>query len=187
MSARFQGFESLTAILERSYRRLGAIDQGVLVAISGGADSTALLIGTAALTKQLGRVEAACLDHGLRAEAADEVESVRALAGLLGVPFHTQRLELVSGPGLEERARDARYSALEVLRAKAGLGLIATAHTASDQAETLLMRLARGASLRGAAGIRARRGRLVRPMLEVTRPEIERVLTAAGVRWRRTR
>jgi tRNA(Ile)-lysidine synthase len=153
-----------------------------LVAVSGGADSTALLLGTSRLSQPLGlTVEVASLDHGFRASAVSELEQVRQLSSRLGLPFHRRALSLAVGPSLEERARKARYAALEEIRLERGLDWIATAHTASDQAETLLMRLARGASLGGAAGILPTRGAIIRPLLACTRAEVERFLAGEGV------
>jgi tRNA(Ile)-lysidine synthase len=81
---------------------------------------------------------------------------------------------------VEQRAREARYAALEAVRLERGLAAVATAHTASDQAETVLMRLARGTSLKGAAGILPQRGSVVRPLLECTREQIEAFLREQG-------
>lgn len=148
-----------------------------MLAVSGGADSCALLVGTARVREALGlRVEVATLDHGLRPEARQEVEAVVRLAARWGLPCHVRQLRLEPGSGVEARARVARYAALEALRHERGLQKVATAHTASDQAETLLMRLMRGTALRGAAGIHAVRPFLVRPLLERTREEIEAFL-----------
>lgn len=126
------------------------------------------------------RLEVASLDHGLRPESKGEAEDVKARAEKLGLVAHTRALGLVDGPALEQRARDARYAALEELRISRGLDLIATAHTASDQAETVLMRLARGTALGGAAAIHARVGSLLRPLLGVTRAEVLAYLAALG-------
>lgn len=124
----------------------------------------------------------ASLDHGLRAEAAAEVELVRAWAQARGVAFHTRALALATGPGVEARARDARYAALLDLARTQGFGAIATAHTATDQAETVVMRLTRGAAGRGAAGIHAQRGdRVVRPLLFATRADTERYVALRGL------
>ncbi len=154
----------------------------MLLAVSGGADSTALLVGTALVAGGLRlRAEVASLDHGLRPESAAEVEAVARLAARLGLPFHTRALHLKPGPGVEARAREARYAALKALRLEAGLNVVATAHTASDQAETLLMRLARGTSLLGARGIQEQRGSVVRPLLLCTRGEVEAFLEEQGV------
>lgn len=174
--------EFLTTTLASSFRRLGSQGGSVLLAVSGGADSTALLVGTALVAARLRlRAEVASLDHGLRPESSAEVESVARLAARFHLPFHTRALHLRPGPGVEARAREARYAALEALRSQAGLDVVATAHTASDQAETLLMRLARGTSLRGARGIQARRGTVVRPLLDCTRAEVEAFLAEQGV------
>ncbi len=150
-----------------------------LLAVSGGADSLALLTGAAELAPE--RLGVASLDHGLRSSSAEEVDAVGRLVQALGLPFHTAALGLRPGPGMEARAREARYAALEAIRAAAGYQWIATAHTQDDQAETLLMRLARGAALRGAASIHARRGHVVRPLLAVPRADVERHVAARGL------
>jgi tRNA(Ile)-lysidine synthase len=174
--------EALTTTLAESYRGLGLRGRAVLLAVSGGADSTALLVGSALVAERLRlRVEVASLDHGLRPESSAEVDAVARLAARHSLPFHTRALHLKAGPGVEARAREARYAALEALRTEAGLEVVATAHTASDQAETLLMRLMRGASLKGARGIQPVRGRVVRPLLECTREEVEAFLAEQGV------
>ncbi|MBN1208609.1 MAG: tRNA lysidine(34) synthetase TilS [Myxococcaceae bacterium] len=168
--------------LEAAYRHLGLARRSVLLAVSGGADSTALLVGTALVRARLGlTVEVATLDHGLRLEAAEEVRTVERLAALHALPCHVRQLHLRAGPGVEQRARQARYEVLEQLRAERGLVAVATAHTASDQAETLLMRLARGSALRGGAGVLSQRGPFVRPLLERTREEIEAFLHEQGI------
>ncbi len=181
MSSKFKYLEHPVGLVADAYRHLGAAGKGVLLAVSGGADSTALLIATARLADPLRiRAEVACLDHGLRPSAPDEVRWVGSLAERLGLPFHTRALSLTTGPGVESRARGARYAALEEIRASRGLDFVATAHTANDQAETLLLRLARGASLRGAAGILERAGNVIRPMLSLERKEIEAFLRREG-------
>jgi tRNA(Ile)-lysidine synthase len=172
----------LTKTLEAAYRRHGLAGGSVLLAVSGGADSTALLVGTARVAAGLQlRAEVATLDHGLRPESQAEARAVVRLAAGLGLPCHVRELHLRPGSGVEARAREARYTALEALRRERGLGVVATAHTANDQAETLLMRLARGTALRGAGGIQAARGGLVRPLLERTREEVVAFLEAEGV------
>ena len=164
--------QAVAAALERQAGR-------ILVAVSGGVDSLALLLSAAEVAA--GRIGVASLDHGLRPESAEEVERVGQLAGSLGLPFHTASLGLAPGPGAEARAREARYAALERLARKHGYAAIATAHTADDQAETLLMRLARGSALRGAAGIRTDGPRLLRPLLTVRRVQTEARVAAAGL------
>lgn len=138
-----------------------------------------LLSGAARIAGRVGlRFEAATVDHALRPESKDEVALVARLATALGVPHHVLSAP-VHGPGIEAAARDARYSALERLRLERGLHAIATAHTASDQAETVLMRLSRGSALSGAAAIaEAREDGVIRPMLLLTRADVEAYVTA---------
>lgn len=162
-------------------RRLKGAQKAILIAVSGGADSVALMLSLVRLAGRLGlRLEVASLDHGLRPESRGEAEGVKSRAEKLGLVAHTRALGLRQGPALEQRARDARYAALEDIRLTRGLELIATAHTASDQAETVLMRLARGTSLGGAAAIRARLGTRIRPLLGVTRSEVLAYVAALG-------
>jgi tRNA(Ile)-lysidine synthase len=123
-------------------------------------------------------LEVVTLDHGLRPESKAEVLSVQRLGAHLSVPVHVRQLALPQGPGLEARARETRYRALEALRLERRLSWVATAHTASDQAETLLMRLVRGTALRGAAGIRETRGAVIRPLLGWSRQETLAYLAA---------
>lgn len=164
-----------------SYRRLVGGRASVLLAVSGGADSMALLRGSHALASELGlRLEVATLDHGAREESAGEVRTVAARCAVLGLPCHVRALGLAPGPAFEARAREARRAALEVLRQERGLDLIATAHTANDQAETVLMRLARGTSLRGAAAIHARAGAWIRPLLSTSREDVLAYLAELG-------
>lgn len=164
--------------VERSYRRLAGERASVLLAVSGGADSMALLRASHLIAPALGlRLEVATLDHGVRAESAGEVRAVAARCAALELPCHVRALGLAPGPAFEERARDARRAALEQLRAERGLDFIATAHTANDQAETVLMRLSRGSALRGATAIHERSGGWIRPLLFATR---DQVLTFLG-------
>ena len=184
LSRRVPHLSPLAEKLAEAYRGFGVVGQKLLLAVSGGADSTALLLGTAQLALALDlKLVVASLDHGLRPEATLEVARVHFLASKLGLPFHSARLSLKEGPALEARARRARYQALEGIRREADCAWIATAHTASDQAETLLMRLLRGAALTGASGIRARRGRLLRPLLACSRREVERFLSERGAEF----
>ena len=150
-----------------------------LLAVSGGADSLALMTAAAAVAPA--RVGVASIDHGLRPSSEAEVESVRGLATKLGLPFHTACLGLPSGPGMEARARKGRYAALEALRLSFSYAWVATAHTRDDQAETLLMRLSRGAALRGAGAIRARSGQVLRPLLRVGRDEVRAYVRGLGL------
>ena len=168
------------AVIEEAVRACFGRQAGrILVAVSGGADSLALMVAAARVAA--GRTGVASIDHGLRPEASAEVARVQELARSLGLPFHTESLHLRPGPGAEARAREARYAALDRIARENGYAAIATAHTADDQAETLLMRLARGSALRGAAAIRAEATRLLRPLLTVRRADTEAMVAAAGL------
>jgi tRNA(Ile)-lysidine synthase len=143
----------------------------VLCAVSGGADSVALLLllAQAAREGRL-RVTAAHFDHGIRRESADEAAFVRALCARLGVRLiegagDVPRRALDLRQGMETAARDARRAFLEEARRAAGADSIATAHHMDDQAETVLMHLLRGCGSSGAAGMRPRNGAWVRPLL----------------------
>lgn len=190
-----------TIDLERALFRAG---ERVCVAVSGGADSVALLLAmveantASAMNKEpLGVVlSAAHVHHGLRDDEADGDEAfVRALCDRLGVPlqvFHvdTPVRQQAEGEGLEEAARELRYAALRGLVAQGQADLVATAHTLDDQAETVLMKLLRGAWTEGLGGISpaVQEGsdgwRLVRPLLAVRRAAIEAYLAARGEPWR---
>src|SRR4051794_11359983 len=124
------------------------------VAVSGGPDSLALLLLSEAAAP--GRVRAATVDHGLRAESGSEAAFVARLCAERGIPHATLAVEVSrSGKGLQAAAREARYVALGGWMLRDGIGTLLTAHHADDQAETLLMRLNRGTGLGGLAGIRA--------------------------------
>jgi tRNA(Ile)-lysidine synthase len=133
-----------------------------------------------------GQVAAATVDHGLRPESADEAAMVGQVCRRLGVP-HAVLPVTVGGGNVQAQAREARYAALAAWMAREGLGALATAHHADDQAETLLMRLGRGSGVAGLAGVRAR-GQvpgtvlpLVRPLLGWRRAELAQVVEAAGI------
>jgi len=155
----------------------------ILVAVSGGPDSAALLLALAELAPERAiALTAAHVRHGLRGAAGDaDAEVAQDLARQSGVPLVSAPVALHGGPGLEARARQARYGALEALADRAGATWIATGHTRQDQAETVLMRLVRGSGRRGLGGIRAVRGRIVRPMLDVGRTDVRVYLAERGV------
>ncbi len=166
----------------------------LLVAVSGGADSTALLIGLRHLAGELDLdLHAAHLHHGLRgAEADRDLAFVRALCLRLAVPLvharwntrlRMRRRGLAGQGGLRTLRREFLRSAAR----RVGAAGIVTAHTADDQLETLLMRLGRGTGLTGLAGMRPRRGAWLKPLLGATRADIERDLTRAGETWREDR
>lgn len=139
-----------------------------------------LLSGAARLAGRVGLTfEAATVDHHLRPGSRSEVELVARFAASLGLEHHVLDVTLDKPTGVEAAARHARYAALDSLRVRRKLDQVATAHTASDQAETLLMRLARGASLAGAASIQETRAdHVIRPLLFATRREIDAYVAA---------
>ena len=144
--------------------------KSVVCAVSGGADSMALLWGLYLLKDKLDiRLSAAHFNHGLRGAESDRDEAfVRDFCAGYGIPFTAGRGDVTPGKkGLEAAAREARYAFLKGLP-----GLIATAHTADDNAETILMHLVRGTGLKGLGGIAPVNGPLIRPMLDVTRAEV---------------
>ncbi len=155
------------------------------VAVSGGPDSLALLLLAAAAFP--GEVEAATVDHGLRPEGAAEAAYVAKLCATLCTPHRTLPVAVAAGgEGVQANARTARYLALAGWMAERGLALLLTAHHADDQAETLLMRLNRGAGVAGLAGVRARRtlpggALLCRPLLGWRREALVALVRAAGV------
>ena len=142
----------------------------VICAVSGGADSMALLWCMYLLREKLDiRLEAAHFNHGLRGAESDGEEAfVREFCQRFDIPLTIGRGEVKTGKkGLEAAARDARYSFFETLNGK-----VATAHTADDNAETVLMHLVRGTGLKGLGGISPMRGKYIRPMLDTTRQQV---------------
>ncbi len=164
-----------------------AAGERVLLAVSGGPDSTAMLHGLAHLRARLGSIqlEAAVVDHGLRPEAAAEAEAVARGCAALGLGCRVLTLDVsgkrARGESLQMAARRLRLAALEEAAAAAGCQKIALGHTADDQAETVLFRIVRGTGLRGLAGIPYRRGPFVRPLLDVRRSEVLAFLRRRGI------
>lgn len=167
---------------------------GFVIAASGGPDSTALLLLAARWAKRLRKppkLLAVTVDHGLRPQAAAEAVAVKRLARRLGVAHRTLRWRGGKpNTGLQEAARLARYRLLVKAAESAGYAHILTAHTLDDQAETVLLRLARGSGLTGLAGmatvslISGSRGReifLVRPLLRISKARLIATLRAAGI------
>jgi tRNA(Ile)-lysidine synthase len=156
------------------------------IAVSGGPDSLALLLLASAARPRL--VEAATVDHGLRPESADEAAMVAGLCGKLGIPHQTLVADWSRPPtaNVQAEARAMRYRLLNEWAIDRGLGAVATAHHADDQAETLLMRLARGAGVGGLGGTRARRAlseqvELIRPLLGWRKTELIALVAEAGL------
>ena len=174
------------AIVQDTLRRHAMLAGGetVLVAVSGGADSTALLylLTRLAPASHL-RLHGLHVDHGLREGSAREAEAVQGLARRLGVPIDVARVSVSQQGSLEAAARVARYAALEAHADRLGARRIAVGHTADDQAETVLMRLLEGAGVRGLAAIPPVRGRIIRPLIAVRRAALVALLEEAGLGW----
>lgn len=183
----------LEPVLRAALRGPCGIHRGetLLAAVSGGADSTAMLAALAALAPSLGiTLVAAHLDHGIRGDASvDDRAHVQALCKRLGVRLVWSRTDsearmAARGWSGEDGLRRLRRRFLARAARRVGAGAIATAHTADDQLETLLMRLARGTGLTGLGGMRPRHGRWLKPMLATTRDAARRDLEAAQITWR---
>lgn len=154
----------------------------VICGVSGGADSVALLFAMYLMKDKLGiTLAAAHYNHGLRGKESDADQSfVEALCRQYEIPLHIGQGKVVPGKkGLEAAAREARYDFFEGLDGK-----IATAHTADDNAETVLMHLIRGTGLKGLGGISPKRGKVIRPMLSVTRQEVLAFLKEYSLSYR---
>ncbi len=166
-------------------------DTAVVVGLSGGADSVALLHLLLSLREELSlsAVTAVHVNHGLRGEEAlRDQRFVEALCERLDVPLtvHTCEVSLLAAEqriGVEEAGRAVRYRILEETADAWPQCRIATAHTASDNVETLLLHLCRGSGLHGLSGIPPVRGRVVRPLIDCTREEIEDYCAAAGLSY----
>jgi tRNA(Ile)-lysidine synthase len=157
---------------------LAGLTAPVVVACSGGPDSLALLVIAAAAALQPVAVH---VDHGLRPDSAQEAEVVRDAARRLGVESRCVAVDVGAGGNLEARARDARYAALEQARVAVNATAVLVAHTADDQAETVLLNLLRGSGASGLAGMPARRGFVVRPLLGARRVDVHAVCAEHGL------
>ena len=183
--------DELAAALDDGARAAGLPDDSDLVlAVSGGPDSMALLRGAVRLVgtdARRWRLTIAHLDHALRPGSADDATFVAEAAAALGLPFESRRTDVAAlarseGRSIEDAGREARYRFLEEV-APAGAWIV-TAHTADDAAETVLINLLRGSGLGGVRGIPARRGRIVRPLLGHRRDTLRAQLDAAGIAYR---
>lgn len=163
----------------------------ILIAISGGPDSTALMHLAARWRDRAPggpRLFAATVDHGLRAASAGEAEEVARLAGALKLPHRTLPWQGDKPDhGLQEAAREARYGLLAAEARRVGASALALAHTRDDQAETVLFRMARGSGLAGLAGMSAETTRgglvLLRPFLDLPKARLLATLDAAGLAY----
>ncbi|ANU08733.1 tRNA lysidine(34) synthetase TilS [Paraurantiacibacter namhicola] len=169
----------------RDLERLWGGEGPIGLAVSGGPDSMAMLMLAHAAIP--GRFEVATVDHGLRPEAREECALVQRACDERGIACAVLSVDVGKG-NVQARAREARYEALADWAADRGLEAVSTAHHADDQAETVVMRMNRGAGVTGLGGIAERRLMrpsadtiLLRPVLGFTRAELSRVLEAAGV------
>jgi len=182
----------LVAAVARALREaeLPARGETLVVGLSGGADSVALLDALALLRRPRGFfLVAAHLDHGLRPGSGDDAAFCARLCAQLDVPLRLARGDVRGraareGEGLEAAARRERYRFLRRVRREEQAAAVAVAHTRDDQAETLLLRLLRGAGATGLSAMRARRGRLLRPLLAVSREEVIAHLRERSLDWR---
>ncbi len=176
-----------TIRLQRLFRPGGAL----VVGLSGGADSIALLDILSRLQGYNLHLIATHLNHCLRgAESDADQEFCRLLAGQYAIPFEVRRIDIKKMAedqrlNLEDAGRRARIAFFDEIRAKYGAAAVALAHHADDQAETLLMRLLRGSGMTGLSGMAYRNDRgYIRPLLDITRVEIEQYLRSYGIEWR---
>ncbi len=189
--------------------RAGLPGRGLLVAVSGGVDSSVLLHVLATLAPEIGvSLWAGHVHHGLRDEADGDAAAVRATARALGVPICEERVDpraLREGapssrarPTLQEASRLLRYKALAEMAREVGAHAVATAHTRDDQVETVMLRVLRGTSPDGLGGMRERGPwpvanegdpplEIIRPLLEVSRAEVLEFAGSHGVSWREDR
>jgi len=163
-------------------------NSSLLVGVSGGVDSMVLLHGLLELSEENGlSLEIAHLNHGLRGESADEdAEFVRRHAGKLGLKATIERRNVKkyqdnSISSIEEAARKIRFEYLSEVAAENGMDYIALGHNKDDQAETILMHIIRGAGLRGLAGMHEKRGKYIRPLLDVSSGEVEEFAEERGI------
>jgi tRNA(Ile)-lysidine synthase len=174
------------------YHGLFARGARVVVALSGGPDSVALVHLLRELERggELTVAGTAHLNHQLRGEAADEDEQFcRDMSAALGLPVEVERMDVRAlareqGRSIEDAARLARYAFLERAAERLRADVIAVGHSRDDQAETFLLRLVRGAGPRGLAAILPRAGRVVRPLLDVTRSELRAYLAGRRIAFR---
>lgn len=188
--------DSFLPAVEAGLPRHGFWQSPAVIGVSGGADSTGLLLALVALApdaEACAGMVVAHAEYDLRPEAAVDRDTVAALAGRLGLRFMTRRLEVCGlghprGEGLEARARRLRYRFFEEAARETGSRHVAVAHTADDQAETILHRMLRGTGPAGMAGMTAARQlcegvALIRPLLTIQRQRVRDWLVANGQRW----
>jgi len=176
----------IISTVRRTVRERGLVSRGdhVLVACSGGPDSTAMLDVLHRLRAELGvTLCVASIDHGLRPESAAEVEQVSALASDLGLPFYGAQVEVTKQrPSIQGQAREVRYGALHQIARTHGATCIAVGHSQDDQAETVIARILRGTGIRGLGAIEPRRADgVIRPLLDCRRSELRAYVLERGL------
>ncbi|MGA7121456.1 MAG: tRNA lysidine(34) synthetase TilS [Polyangiaceae bacterium] len=167
---------TLITLARAAIRDDGLVPPGttILAAVSGGPDSMAMLHVLALLRKSFAfGLFAHGVDHGLRPEAAAELDLAEGFARTLDVPFHRTRVTVLPGGNIQARARVARWQALNAAAAAASAGRIATGHHADDRAETMLMRLLRGTRARGLGALPPRDGNRIRPLYRARRADVD--------------
>jgi tRNA(Ile)-lysidine synthase len=180
------GSSDVLHVVRATLRRHAMLAGGerVLIGLSGGADSTALTVVLAALAAEWHLdLRALHVDHRLRADSGRDAEAAQALGRRLGIPVDVVAVEVERRGSLEEAARRARHAALEAHADLVAADRIALGHTADDQAETVLMRALEGCGVRGLAGIPATRGRLIRPLIGLRRPDLVAMLEREAIGW----
>lgn len=165
------------------------LDGGAVVGLSGGADSVMLLLALSRLKLEgrVGRIVAVHINHMIRGEEADrDEEFCRSLAARLDVPFRSYRIDIphiaeLRKKGIEETARDERYRVFFETAREEGLRSVAIAHNATDNLETILINMMRGAGIDGAAGIPPVRDNVIRPLINLTKAEITSLLSSSDI------
>jgi len=177
---------ALPVLVERTLREECHVLRGtrILLAVSGGGDSMAMLHATASVAPSLAiALHAHGVDHGLRPEASHELDGAECLARELGIPFSRSQLTVEPGSNLQARARAYRYAELRKVAQTLSAECIATAHHADDRAETVLMRLMRGSGPAGLAVLAPRAGDLIRPLSRARKSDISSYLARHEIRF----
>lgn len=183
MHALQSGLEKLRNHIED--RQLFSAGAKLLLAVSGGSDSLALLCLFSKLRLQKSLTLLCChINHGLRSHSSDADEAlVKDVCLKLNVPLICRRIKLDSGGDLENRARQARFGVLYHLLEMYKFDYIVLGHQQEDQAETILMNMFRGTGINGMAGIRFKQGKLLHPLLDFTKPELQKIVSDCGFSW----
>ena len=175
----------------RTNRMRPFIERGSLIGLSGGADSVMLTLLLLEYVRREGiaaKLLAVHINHGIRGDEADRDERAAGeLAEALGVEFTSRKIDVPAladktGKSIEEAARDARYAAFsDIISGRSDISSIALGHNATDNLETVIFNMMRGAGSRGASGIPPTRGNIYRPMLYIPKADIERLLLEGGI------